>query len=255
MLPEQDWLAQAKRLAIGMKIRTRHRNEARANLVIANEADKWWSYCQRCHEGGVVLKDHVRFGEALAVHDATPYMPEDAVLVYGSEYEVPVERFLASKNMSSEYLPRLKYSPSRKRIIVPTHGNQWHGRDVTGKAPSKWMNYGTDQVAGVTDLHTVVVEDIFSMYKVLWASRHAQDVGVLCALGTAIKPAVVQRLMHCKTVIWMFDADTAGDDGAAAGRRALLPFVQNQTRVRPPAGLDPKDMKIDDIQEALYGKS
>lgn len=255
MLPEQDWLSQAKRLSIGMTVRTYHGRESRANMVIGNLPDRWYAFCHRCHEGAVVQKDHVRFGDALAVHDVTPIMPTDDVLVYGSEYEVPVERFLASKNMASEYLPMLRYSPSRKRILVSTHGGAWHGRDVTGKAPAKWMNYSADQVAGVADIHTVVVEDIFSMYKVLWASRHAQDVGVLCALGTAIKPAVVNRLMRCKTVIWMFDADEAGDTGAAAGRRALAPFVHNQTRVRPPEGLDPKDMTIDDIQEALYGKS
>lgn len=255
MLHQDEWLNKAKRLAVGMTSRTYHGNEGRANLTVGNMSDRWYAWCHRCHEGGVVQKEHVRFGEALAVQDTNPEKPVDAIMVYGSEYEEYVEAFLASKNMASEYLPHLWYSPSRKRLLVPTHGGQWHGRDVTGKASAKWMNYGIDQVAGNSDLITVVVEDIFSMYKVMWASRGQPDVGVLCALGTQIKPAVVRRLMHCKGIVWMFDADAAGDDGSARGMRSLAPFVDNQRRIRPPEGLDPKDMTIEQIREALYGKT
>ena len=54
MLPRQDWLDQAKRLAVGMKIRVRHQRERRANMVISNDKDRWWAYCNACKEGGVV---------------------------------------------------------------------------------------------------------------------------------------------------------------------------------------------------------
>jgi len=39
-------------------------------------------------------------------------------------------------------------------------------------------------------------------------------------------------------------ADEAGDQGAEHGMRRLAPFVQHQRRVRPPEGLDPKDMDL-----------
>lgn len=248
MLPEQDWLAQAKRLAIGMKVRIRHRNESRPNMVVANEADKWWAYCQRCHEGAVVQKEHVMFGAPSMQSDSIPVMPNDLERVWNSEYEVPVERFLTSKNMSSEYMPPLWYSPSRKRILVDAFG--WHGRDITGKAPAKWMNYTTDHIVGVVATKAVIVEDLFSYFKVGWAMRGTQYSPV-CALGTQAKPALIQHLMRCEEVLWFFDADQAGDDGAGAGLNRLRPFVSRQSRIRPPEGNDPKDMDIESIRNLI----
>ena len=72
MLPEQDWLDKAKRLAIGMRVRVRHRHESRPNMVIANEKDKFWAYCQKCKEGAVVQKEHVLFGTSVTKADSSP---------------------------------------------------------------------------------------------------------------------------------------------------------------------------------------
>lgn len=248
MLPEQDWLAQAKRLAIGMRVRVRHRNESRPNMVIANEKDKWWAFCQRCHEGAVVQKEHVLFGTSVTKADDILVPPTDLQRVWNSEYEEVVERFLISKNMASEYLPELWYSPSRKRVLVHEHG--WHGRDVTGKAPAKWMNYTGDHIVGVVGNVAVVVEDLFSYFKTKWALRESKY-SVVCALGTQDKPALIQHLMRCDEVLWFFDADRAGDDGADAGIKRLRPFVSRQSRIRPPEGLDPKDISIAHIRALI----
>lgn len=250
MLPEQDWLDKAKRLAIGMTVRTYHGRESRQNLTIGNLPDRWYAWCHRCHEGGVVEKDHVKLGTAPAIADTLPTFPTDSLAVYSSEYEEPIERFLASKCMSSEYLPPLMYSPTRKRILLKSDGG-WHGRDVTGKAPAKWMNYSNTQLAGSTDKTTIVVEDLFSMFKVQWSLRGLPRMGVLCALGTQDKAALIARLMNVSRIIWFFDADRAGDDGAQRCQLRLRAFGHKQVRLRPPEGKDPKDMDCETIRQEV----
>ena len=248
MLPQDEWLDKAKRLAVGMVIRTYHGREGRANLTIGNMPDRWYAWCHRCHEGAVVQKEHVLFGTSVTKADDIPVLPTDLQRVWNSEYEEVVERFLISKNMASEYLPELWYSPSRKRVLVNEHG--WHGRDVTGKAPAKWMNYTGDHIVGAVDSMAVVVEDLFSYFKTKWALRESKY-SVVCALGTQDKPSLIQHLMRCDEVLWFFDADRAGDDGADAGIKRLRPFVSRQSRIRPPDGLDPKDISIAQIRALI----
>ena len=250
MLPEQDWLHKAKRLAVGMTSRTYHRNEGRANLTIGNMADRWYAWCHRCHEGAVVHKEHVRLTEALEVPDTSLVFPKDTVAVWNSEYEEPVERFLATKNMASMYLPPLMYSPSRKRLLLQSNGC-WHGRDVTGRAASKWLNYSDAQITGDVGDNVVVVEDLFSMFKVRWALRDSPNLHILCALGTQDKPALVARLMNAERIIWFFDADKAGDDGAQRCQLRLRAFGHKQVRLRPPEGKDPKDMDCTVIKQEV----
>lgn len=118
MIPEHEWLPQAQRLAVGMRLRVRHRRESRANMTIGNDRDRWWCYCQRCKEGGVVLKEHVLLSAPVVeeVHDLT--VPSDLCPVMGSDFEDTVGRFLASKGMMFPYLPKLWYSASTRRLCL-----------------------------------------------------------------------------------------------------------------------------------------
>lgn len=251
MIPESEWLAKAKQLAVGMRTRTYHNSERRPNLAIGNDQDKWWCYCHACHEGGVVEKSHVILGEHNAIVD-TVTMPCDVVPVYKSEMEVPIARFLADKNMADLYLPDLHYSAERKRLMMHLEG-KWHGRDLTGRSPQKWMNYQAARYVGNFFTYTAVVEDIFSMFKVRWAMRQFPNFNCVCNLGTnaqltvmyAISQASVQKLA------WFFDADPAGDHGAHENQKRIKPFGIDQYRVRPPEGLDPKDMTCEEIRAAL----
>lgn len=261
MLPEHEWLAQAKRLAVGMKSRIKHRNEKRINLVIGNDPDKYWAYCQRCHEGGVVKKDHVLLGDYDPIIPVELGTPDDMKMVRFSEYEVPVARFLATKNMALTYMPQdLRVSPSQRRLIVPcsTHNDCfYHGRDLTGRSDRKWLNYNSQQIVLAPTYQqrkrVVVVEDLFSMFKVNWAAHNSNiPVNVVCALGTAIKGSLVVQLMEFDNVIWFFDADPAGTDGALNGMRRMR--VWNRQRfIKPPAGCDPKDMDCKDIVSLIKG--
>ena len=261
MLPEHEWLAQAKRLAVGMKSRIKHRHERRINLVIGNDPDKYWCYCQRCHEGGIVKKDHVLLGDTYNVVHDNVVLPDDRVFVRGSEYEVPVARFLATKNMALAYLPAgISVSPKARRLIVHVGRmcEDKHGRDLTGKSQYKWMNYTGAQIAPGQDSADssnpcVVVEDLFSMFKVRWACHNADlPVDVLCALGTDIKAAVALYLTQYQKNIWFFDNDPAGNNGVSSGVKRMRPFSE-QVAIYPPLGCDPKDMDCKDIVSLIKG--
>lgn len=252
MIPESEWLAKAKQLAVGMRTRTYHNGERRPNLAIGNDLDKWWCYCHACHEGGVVEKSHVLLGSAADVQPEPAQVPRDLKPVHQSEFEIPIARFLADKNMSELYLPDLYYSAERKRLMLQLEW-KWHGRDLTGRSPQKWMNYGAAHLIGVPFTYTAVVEDIFSMFKVRWAMRQYPNFNCMCNLGTNAQLNMVYALSQNRPVklAWFFDADPAGDRGAHECQKRVQPFIPNQYRVRPPEGLDPKDMTCEEIRAAL----
>lgn len=253
-LPEHEWLHVAKRLAIGAKTRVRHRSEHRLNLIIGNEHDRYWAYCQRCHEGGVVQKDHVRLTGSIPNGSDVPVLPTDLVSISGSDWELPVARFLATKGMDLQYLQcDAQVSPSRKRLVL--HGK--HGRDLTGRAMSKWMVYDDIQVQPVRERKyatCVITEDLFSAHKVAWCSeKFGLSADVVCALGTDIRSALVLHLMRYAHLVWFFDNDNAGVVGSAAGVNRTHVFVPRQDVVLPPAGKDPKDMRCEHIVDKLKG--
>lgn len=252
MIRESEWLDTAKRLAVGMRQRIRHNGESRPNLVIGNDMDKWWCYCHACHEGGVVEKAHVILGATGPMTTESTQIPTDIEPVFMSEYEVPIARFLADKNMSDMYLPDLFYSESRKRLMIHIEG-QWHGRDLTGRSPQKWMNYTNATVVGRPFTYTAVVEDLFSMFKVKWAMRQFPNFTCLCNLGTnaGLNMTYLLSGSNVEKLAWFFDADYAGDTGAKDCIKRNSPFGFKQYRVRPPDGLDPKDMTCAQIREAL----
>lgn len=250
MLPEQDWLPQAKRLAVGMRMRVHHKNERRPNMTIGNERDRYWAYCQACKEGARLDKEHV----LLAAHYTTEVKqlerPNDIHLAIGSEYEMIVARFLASKGMDFMYLPPVYVSPSTRRLIVQSPDGGWHGRDLTGVSNQKWLHYGA-QFAGNAGPHTICTEDLFSMFKVQYALRDQPQWAVCSTLGSSCGPVSALALKDCKSIVWAYDADKAGDDGFKQASKRMRPFVPEQLRARPPEGLDPKDMSVAGIRNMI----
>ena len=251
MLPHDEWLDRAKRLAIGMRIRVNHRRERRPNMVIGNDADKWWAYCQSCKEGGVMPKEHVLLG----VKPPPPVvltLPTDIKPVLGSEYEQVVGQFLASKHMMFPYLPTLYYSQQARRLLIKDDSMQWHGRDLTDKSMAKWLHYGASY-SGTPNKITVLTEDMFSMWKIRFAlfDGFHMPISVMCTLGTSPSQAAVFALRNARHIVWAYDGDKAGDDGYDKGRLRMQAFVPKQTRVRPPEGLDPKDLSCEAIRKLI----
>lgn len=251
-LPEKDWLPLAKRCAVGMRMRVRHGNENRANMTVANEQGRWWAYCQRCKQGGVISKEHVLLGTP-AYEPPVLTVPKDLEPVAGGEWEHTVGQFLASKNMMFPYLPPLWVSPSTKRLFLHD-GQQWHGRDLTGRSNAKWLHFGA-KFAGEAGPITVVTEDIFSMYKVQFAMRESRTlVSVASTLAAQCGDAAALALKNCKAVVWAYDGDDAGDAGFEQARIRMRAFGVHSTRLRPPQGLDPKDMDCPSLRAAVHAQ-
>lgn len=256
MLPKEQWLPTARKLAIGMRVRVRHLNESRPNMVIMNDVDRWWCYCQSCKEGGVVMKDHVILSEGPRIDPRIERtVPTDIRPLKGTEFEIPVIRFLIDKHMSTMYLDELSYSDTRKRLLIQDYSGQWHGRDLSGNSPQKWLNYQAVHYVGIKPdgCPTVVTEDLFSMYKTRYALRDYPEYRVVCALGTGCSIYLTNFLMGSSSLYWFFDGDSAGDDGAAFAQQRMKPLVPIQYRVRPPEGMDPKDMSCEQIRAAILG--
>ena len=140
----------------------------------------------------------------------------------------------------------------RDRIIVECGDVQMGRRvpflDEFGIGP-KWVTY-TDGVAMVGDGEVLVtVEDILSMYKVHLA---LPDVSVMCLIGTSFKQLYRNHLEGIEEIYWMLDGDGAGARGIVKGMRELAPWVSYQKAIILPAGNDPKDLQMKEIQELFY---
>lgn len=114
----------------------------------------------------------------------------------------------------------------------------------------KWMHWNC-KFAGEIGSHVLVTEDIFSMYKARHALGPWTEILVCCSLGASAGPAAVLALKDCTSIGWLYDGDKAGDEGAKQARKRMQPFGMRQYRPRPPQGLDPKDMHINDLRELI----
>lgn len=261
MIPDHEWLDVAKRLPVGMSQRVFHRRENRPNLIIANKRDRWTCYCQRCKEGSTVMKDHVLLNGSVELTAADLKRPDDLARVLGSDYENLVGSFLARKGMMYPFLPELWFSVRAKRVLLQDPSGGWHGRDLTERSAAKWLHYDKQNIAGCVAKHTVVTEDLFSMFKCMYAlgARPAKrvyralmpDLNVACTLGANCGTGAVLALQNCSTIIWAYDADQAGDSGYLQGSKRMRVFVPRQLRARPPEGLDPKDMQCKPLRDLI----
>lgn len=251
MLRDEDWLAQAQRLSIGMQMRVHHGRERRPNMIIKNDKDRWWSYCQACKEGGVLLKQHVVLSGDAPEITKDLALPTDYTLAQPSEYGDAVGIYLHSKNMAYPYLPPVFVSPTAKRMLLRDDAGLWHGRDLTNKSDRKWLNYQHAKFVGLPSNITVITEDLFSMYKMRYALGVMPSISVCCTLGASVSSAAALALKDCKRLIYAYDADKAGDAGFVQGYKRMKVFGMNQERFRPPEGLDPKDMQCWDIRNLI----
>lgn len=133
--------------------------------------------------------------------------------------------------MPNPYSPECTV-PSVRRYLGP-HIDQWLGRPETP----------------ATSRSFVVVEDYLSALKVAHAAPHALPVA---SLGTRLSNSLVELILDSGgPVCIMYDGDQAGARGSSAGARRLRGLGVPVREVRPPAGLDPKDLTIQGIQELL----
>lgn len=146
-------------------------------------------------------------------------------------------------------LPPMYHSCTRKRLLI--HGPKgWMGRDLTGNALEKWLTYDRQHYLHhwVGSSTTIVVEDTFSYYKVIWALPH---VNVMCALGSSLRDTQLVRLLGQAQILLCFDGDEAGYSGAADGVQRIRALgVPVQSRCAP-EGKDPKDLSAAELNQLL----
>lgn len=203
----------------------------------------------------MLYKSHVRLTLLPPNESNLPTLPTDLVPLQecGTWILHRVGQFLVRKNMDYLYLPNdMMYSPSRERLMIPIpHG--YSGRDLTERSNQKWMIYSPAKFVGtVSSNTTVVVEDLFSMYKVQWALRGVEGVQVVCSLGTALRPELFLNLIQkTRQVIMFYDGDSAGFKGAKVEAKRLNTAGIPAVSACAPEGFDPKDMRVLDIQQHI----
>ena len=261
-LPHNEWLHLAQALAVGQSKRTYHNEETRANLSVENLSDRWCAYCHRCHEGGVVMKEHVLLGQEVLVQERRMGWPDDALpvgadpMMYGAALRQCISKGIDLGVM----LPGTPLMTSKKhrRLLIGT-GQGWIGRGI-GNVQPKWVAYfgqhGTQTFATHvedTDLRgktVILTEDFFSAMKVRWSIARKNCIAVAC-LGTRPSNKLLVELLKAHKVVVMFDGDAAGRSGADSTRTRLRGLGVDTSLVSVPEGLDPKDMQAQAIRQLL----
>lgn len=254
-LPNDEWLLLAKGTAVGQKRRARHRSEGRENLVVGNEPDRWFAYCQSCRRGAVEMKSHVLVGGHAPSLSTDLSLPTDArPIMELQQYERDALTLLfARKSMDWMFFDgaRLEWSASRQRLLVHTPSGVM-GRDTTERSDQKWLTYNRQHYLAPLSpsINVVLVEDTFSYFKVHHALvRAGLDCAAICTLGTSIHGSLMLHLLRFYKRVWSFyDGDSAGWKGALANAKRLravgLQGPGDVLNACAPHGKDPKDMDL-----------
>lgn len=263
MIPYNEWLDDAKKLAIGQKKRIRHCFETDAAMDVYNSVDKWSCYCHRCKEGGVMFKEHQTL-QKIVQPDRVSSLPADTIHInQASDYYVHViSKFLIGKGCPMGIIPNesIWLSVGQERIML-RQGDICIGRTWNSLRQPKWMLFGNwlDRPriwwvgTGNSD-KVILTEDALSAYKVhksitLYSSP--ANVSVAATLGTTISSRAISYIAG-KTVLCMYDGDNAGRDGYRNMRRNLNVYGCSVIDCRPVAN-DPKDMSLAAIFESIEG--
>lgn len=262
-LPNNEWLPQAQKLAVGQSMRVRHNNEATAAMSIANKGDRWVAYCQRCHAGGSVTKSHVVLSQ---VADQARFMPwpEDAKALssWDTWVQEPLYSFCLTKGIDlSVMCPDVPiwYSQKQRRLLFGTKKG-WLGRATAGQQP-KWTGYGYPapaygaQATEPVRSTVIVTEDLLSAMKVRWAIKGTYNATAQALLGTALRDTHAADLLaaNVDTLVLFLDGDNAGRDGARLVRRRAAGLGLRVLTAECPEGFDPKDLPKQTIIDILGG--
>lgn len=259
MLPENEWLPQARRLAVGQQRKVRHNEEHTYAMTVGNDMDKWWAYCHRCKVGGMVRKDHVNLAEPVYHRKPIQYVLKP-LHELDQHTELRIARFLLSKGLDLSMIPpsHVWYDHERRRMVLQSPGSPLMGRALDEGVTPKWLDYTEGawykpSVEPWPGTNYVLVEDALSAYKLQYVAHkfHIPIIAVCCH-GTRVRDALMRQLVWCATrlAVW-FDNDAAGNNGRLATEREFRGYG------RPVWGIvssgDPKDATIQEIKEKLSG--
>lgn len=257
MIPLDEWLHLAKKVAIGSSKRVYHKHETTPAMTVKNLPDRYTAYCHRCHEGAVHLKEHAALSPINVQAKFMPW-PDDAVLFANAAVweQMKVFEFLVTKGI--DYSTMLKDVPmylSNKhgRLIIGT-GQGWIGRALRGQVP-KWATYGKPAVFGIgvaesISKRVVLVEDYLSKIKGQWA---VPEVTWIACLGTRPHQKLIAAMIAAgvESIGIMFDGDKAGNSGYAEAAKRLKGLGFKVDRIDTPSNCDPKDLTHEQLRRLV----
>ena len=262
MLPEHEWLPQAKLLNVGASKRVKHNREPTCAMQIRHLPDKYTAYCYRCHEGGVHHKQHVRLSDAKHERSAD-LMPGDALEI---DPRTAIETYARQLNKAPPwYLGNNQswISHEHNRVIFAIKGG-YLGRSLNQYSKQKWCLYSLDGIKypslglalgeNYEDQHLVLTEDFLSARKVDYAcGRLAKRYKGVALLGTGLGAAALHSLLEMRPlgVSVFFDGDKAGRSGADTVLRRLRGLGIESRIIDCPDDNDPKDLDLQVIAELL----
>lgn len=257
-LHPSEWLDQSKSVPVGQKRRVYHGAESTRAMDVYNNDDSWSAYCHRCHASGKVYKQFLQrvdtsIPKVLRYWDRynSITLPELAS-THPDKYRAMVV-LLHTKGVSTSLLREYKpmYCLTDDRLVFSFDGVHI-GRDCTGRSPMKWFKYHQDNSKGfvylqgkdVLDKRVVICEDLFSCIKI----THYVGLSTMCLLGTRFEDEKVTFVIDNNLrVIGCLDGDKGGDDGWRTIRSRCdllsIPYIKVDT----PRGLDPKDLKPQEL--------
>lgn len=163
------------------------------------------------------------------------------------------------------------YNKGDERLVFRFDGVDI-GRDCTGRSPAKWLKYHKEPAKDFVYLQgrictgyepVILVEDLFSAIKI----NHYTGWSALCCLGTRITDEIIRfitkpNVLRVEPSEWSgevrevqriavaaFDGDSAGlaAERSLVSRLALRGLEYHTVRI--PDGLDPKDMRPNELEE------
>ena len=275
---KSEWLDQCKRVPVGQTRRVVHGAEGRPNLVLYNNPDSWSAYCHSCKTSGFVRKEYLEPVDT-SVPVYKKYLDTRDLVSLGAMSDADFKRLvllLHDKCMSLPVMSKFNplYNKGDERLVFRFDGVDI-GRDCTGRSPAKWLKYHKEPSKDYVYLQgrictgyepVVLVEDLFSAIKI----NHYTGWSALCCLGTRITDEIIrfitspselpisttgapQRLHPQerleRIVIAAFDGDLAGRDAERSLVSRLALRGLGYRTVRIPDGLDPKDMRPNELEE------
>ena len=259
---DAPWLRACKRLPVGGSARIRCCGRDKA-AVIYNKEASWEMYCNRCKQPQFERKQYVQQIKHVVERPVQP-APADLICIRDASAEVQNMAYslLASKGIMPEMVEDMLWSNASKRLVFPISSALYLGRAMTPAQHPKWVQYNGKSSFGYIAPKTqpvqgiVLTEDLLSAKKVAHASNRfgSGTIVVVALLGTRLDKRL--KLLIAENnwpVLLMLDGDEAGWDGIKRIRRELKAFSGLRIGEHTVPGLDPKDMQVDSILEAVHG--
>lgn len=252
----EDWLQQAKRLAVGQSQRYRCCGRTPAG-VLYNKVDSWQMYCFRCHQSAREMKQYVSLvPEEVLPRDLAPPKDLQKLDALPEYMQTTLYSFLINRGIWPDMAGDVYYSEQYKRLVWKLSTDSYIARALHEYQQQKWVMLGKSlqwAQLGNTGTVTVLTEDYLSALKIqqVSAKYSLMIVQAIALLGTRLPLGLkAQLIKEGKPVICMLDCDTAGWNGTSSIIKQLKPFLPVHDRH---LNVDPKAATCSQILGALNG--